>query len=345
MTTIPSGSTTAGEIARHLGATLLGDGSVRIDRLEVFDLAGPACLTFVRSARFAKMWAGAKAGSALISSDIVSVAAPEGTSQPSGRSLIVVPDADLALIKVLSLFAPKGAPPAPGVHGTAVVDASARVAADASVGPGCVIAAGAEVGSGARLIAQVYVGPGASVGANTTLHPGVRVLDRCVVGAHCTLHAGVTIGADGFGYRPDPAGRGLVKIPHIGNVVIQDHVEIGANSCIDRAKFASTTIGVGTKIDNLVQVAHNCMIGRCCVLCGGTMLAGSVTLGDGVMLGGQVGVADNVTIGAGARVGAKAGVNNDIPEGAEYMGHPAGPASEWRRTYARLRLMGRRDKP
>ncbi len=113
------------------------------------------------------------------------------------------------------------------------------------------------------------MGPGASVGANTTLHPGVRVLDRCVVGAHCTLHAGVTIGADGFGYRPDPAGRGLVKIPHIGNVVIQDHVEIGANSCIDRAKFASTTIGVGTKIDNLVQVAHNCMIGRAAACCAG----------------------------------------------------------------------------
>lgn len=345
MTTNPSGSTTAGEIARHLGATLLGDASVRIERLEVFDLAGPTCLTFVRSARFAKQWPGVKAGSALISRDLVSVAAPEGTSQPSGRSLIVVPDADLALIQVLTLFAPRSAAPAPGAHASAVVDTSARVSATAHIGPGCVVEAGAVVGEGANLIAQVYVGPGASVGANTTLHPGVRVLDRCVVGAHCVLHAGVTLGADGFGYRPDPAGRGLVKIPHIGNVVIHDYVEIGANSCVDRAKFASTTIGAGTKIDNLVQVAHNCMIGRCCVLCGGTMLAGSVTLGDGVMLGGQVGVADNVTIGAGARVGAKAGVSNDIPAGAEYMGHPAGPATEWRRTYARLRLMGRREKP
>ena len=307
MTTIPSGSTTAGEIARHLGATLLGNSSVRIDRLEVFDLAGPTSLTFVRSARFAKLWAGSKAGSALISKEIVSVAAPEGTSQPSGRALIVVPDADLALIQVLTLFSPRSAAPAPGVHATAVVDAAARVAPTAYIGPGCVVAAGASVGEGAHLIAQAYVGPGASIGADTTLHPGVRVLDRCAVGAHCVLHAGVVIGADGFGYRPDPAGKGLVKIPHIGNVVIHDHVEIGANSCIDRAKFASTTIGAGTKIDNLVQVAHNCMIGRCCVLCGGTMLAGSVTLGDGVMLGGQVGIADNVTVGAGARVGAKAG--------------------------------------
>lgn len=336
---------TAGDVARHLGATLLGDASVRIERLEVFDLAGPTCLTFIRSGRFARLWEGAKAGCALISKDIVSVAAPEGTSQPSGRSLIVVPDADLALIKVLTLFAPLEAPPTPGVHPSAVIDPTARVAASACVGPVCVVAAGAEVGEGAHLVAQVFVGRDAKVGAATTLHPGVRVLDRCVVGAHCVLHAGVTVGADGFGYRPDPAGSGLVKIPHIGNVVIQDHVEIGANSCIDRAKFASTTIGAGTKIDNLVQIAHNCVIGRCCVLCGGVMLAGSVTLGDGVMLGGQVGIADNVTIGAGARVGAKAGVNNDIPPNAEYMGHPAGPASEWRRTYARLRLMGRREKP
>ncbi len=254
----------------------------------------------------------------------------------------MVPDADLALIKILSLFAPRTPAPPPGIHPTAYVDPSARVAATASIGPHCVISAGATVAEHAVLMAHDFVGENASVGPGTRLHPGVRILERCTVGGSCTLYPGVVIGADGFGYRPDPSGDGLVKVPHIGDVVVEDHVEIGANSCIDRAKFSSTIIGAGTKIDNLVQIAHNCLVGRCCVLCGGTMLAGSVTLGDGVVLGGQVGVADNVTIGAGSRVGAKAGVNNDIPGGADYMGHPAGPASEWRRTFAKLRLMGRR---
>ncbi|MFO0832474.1 MAG: UDP-3-O-(3-hydroxymyristoyl)glucosamine N-acyltransferase [Phycisphaerales bacterium] len=335
-------TTTAGEIAQFLGATLVGDRAVVLERLEVFDRAGAGCLTFIRTAKFARAWGQARGACALVSADIAGLASPEGAEPPAGRALIVVPDADLALVRVLGLFAPPAPPRAPGVHATAVVEAGARVAPTACVGAQCYIGPGAEVGDGAHLLGQVFVGAGARVGAHTTLHPGVRLLERCEVGSHCTLHAGVVIGADGFGYRPDPSGRGLVKVPHIGNVVVQDHVEIGANACVDRAKFASTVVGAGTKIDNLVQVAHNCVIGRCCILCGGTLLAGSVTLGDGVVLGGGVGVADNVSIGAGARIGAKSGVNHDVPPGVEYMGHPAGPATEWRRTFARLRMMGRR---
>ncbi len=175
----------------------------------------------------------------------------------------------------------------------------------------------------------------------STLHPHVSVLDRCIIGNDCVLHAGVAIGADGFGYRPSPDGRGLLKIPHIGNVVIGDHVEIGANSCVDRAKFGSTTVGNGTKIDNLVQIAHGCRVGRSCIICGQTGMAGSVIVGDGVIIGGGVGVADNVEIGSGARIAALSGVTGNVPAGQTWMGAPAAPAGEWRRTYAAMRRMGK----
>jgi UDP-3-O-[3-hydroxymyristoyl] glucosamine N-acyltransferase len=184
------------------------------------------------------------------------------------------------------------------------------------------------------------------VGERTVLHPNVVIYERSVVGNDCILHAGVIIGADGFGYHPRPDGRGVIKIPHIGNVVIHENVEIGANSCVDKGKFGSTVIGAGTKIDNLVQIGHNCQLGRSCILCGECGLSGSVKLGDGVVLGGRVGVADNVSIGSGARVGAYSGVSNDIPPGAVYLGVPAGPANEWKRIYGFLRRLGKnRGKP
>jgi len=156
----------------------------------------------------------------------------------------------------------------------------------------------------------------------------VAIGQRCHIGRDCLLHAGVVIGADGFGFAADDSGRGIAKVPHIGNVTIGDHVEIGANTCIDRAKFGSTSIGDGTKIDNLVQIAHNCRIGKCCLICGQSGLSGSVTLGDGVILAGNVGVADNLTLGAGARVGGRSSVNNDIPPGETWLGTPAQPIRE-----------------
>jgi UDP-3-O-[3-hydroxymyristoyl] glucosamine N-acyltransferase len=150
----------------------------------------------------------------------------------------------------------------------------------------------------------------------------------------------VVIGADGFGYRPAPDGRGLAHIPHVGTVEIGDFVDVGANSCIDRAKFGATTIGSGTKIDNLVQIAHNCRIGRSCILCGQVGLAGSVVLGDGVVLGGAASVADHLTLGAGVRIAARSGVMNDIPAGETWVGLPAAPAGESMRNYAAFRRLG-----
>ena len=153
------------------------------------------------------------------------------------------------------------------------------------------------------------------------------------------MHQTVSIGADGFGYRPDPSGAGLLKMPHLGNVIIEDGVEIGANSCVDRAKFGSTVVGAGTKVDNLVQIAHNCTIGRCCVIAGCTGLSGSVKIGDGAQIGGGVGITDHVTVGPGAKIGARSFVMRDVPAGAVSLGHPADESQSTLRQWASVRKL------
>ncbi len=335
----PTTSLTVAHLASLTGATVAGDGTLVISRVDTFDAAGEGCLTFVRSSSFAQRWNACGATAALITKDLVEAAGV----QFANKALLVVGDVDLAMIEVLGAFTPAATARPAGVHATAVVDATAKVAASAHVGPGCVIEAHAQVGERAVLVSQVTIGSHAKIGDGTVLHSGVRVLEHCEIGRLCILHANVVIGADGFGYRPRPDGKGLLKIPHIGNVVIGDDVEIGACSCVDRGKFGATTVGSGTKIDNLVQIGHNCVIGRCCILCGSTGLAGSVTVGDGVIFGGGVCIADNLNIGSGAKIAGMAGVMNDVPAGATYVGAPAMPAGEWRRMQVQMRKLGRKS--
>lgn len=332
-----AGSTarTAGDIARDLGGELLGDKDATVTHLNTIDSATPGALTFIRTERYAEEWArcGASVG-------LISMSAAAHTREPAkGRALIVVPDADLALVRVLEMFAPPAPCPVPGLHPRAFVEHGASIATSASIGPNCTIRAGAQVGEGCVLVAGVFIGSDAKIGAGSVLHAGVRVLDRCVVGARCLFHPGVTIGADGFGFRPGPAGP--VKVPHIGNVEVGDEVEIGANSCVDRAKFGSTRIGDKTKIDNLVQIGHNCIIGRACLICGQVGISGSVKIGDGAILGGGSAIADNIEVGERAQVAARAGVANNIPAGEVWIGMPAGPAREFRRNYAAFRMLGK----
>jgi UDP-3-O-[3-hydroxymyristoyl] glucosamine N-acyltransferase len=321
---------TTGEIAALVNGELLGPVDLHIERLDAIDLAGPHSLTFIRSAAFGAQWAKSAGTAALVTKGVLVPG-----HDPSIRALIVVPDADRAMIPLLEAFAPRHSKTRAGIHPSAIIDSSAKVDPSASVGPLCVIGPGATVGAGAALVSSVTLGTSAIVGAESTIHAGVVIGDRCVVGRHCILHPNVTIGADGFGYRPE--GQALVKVPHIGNVVLGDHVEIGASSCVDRAKFGSTTIGTGTKIDNLVQIGHNCRIGRSCIICGQCGLSGSVTLGDGVILGGSVGIADNLTIGSHARLAARAGVIEDVPAGETWLGQPAQPARLASRNVAVLR--------
>ena len=211
----------------------------------------------------------------------------------------------------------------PGIHPSAVIHATAEIAEGASIGAGCYVGPGASIDEGVLLYPNVTVMDDSTIGAGTVIWPGTVVRERCSIGARCILHSNVTIGADGFGYRPSADGRGLVKIPQIGTVTIGNAVEIGSGSCVDRGKFSSTVLGDGTKIDNQVQIAHNCRLGRCCVMAGQSGLAGSVTLGDGVMIGGGARVKDHVTIGDGVKLGGNTTVISDIEPGRTLLGTPA----------------------
>ncbi|MFO0835109.1 MAG: UDP-3-O-(3-hydroxymyristoyl)glucosamine N-acyltransferase [Phycisphaerales bacterium] len=329
-----------GELAELVNAEVAGSRDIEITHMDVLDRAGPGALSFIRSKRFARQWPTSKASAALVTRGIEI----ERPGEQSGRAILIVADADLALVQVLERFAPAPAARAPGAHPGAFIDPTATVGAGASVGPGCLVEAGASIGDGTVLVHNVHVGRNAKIGRACTLHSNVCVLDGCVVGDGCILHSCVVIGTDGFGYRPDPQGRGVVKIPHIGNVEIGAGVEIGANTCIDRAKFGSTIIGAGSKIDNLVQIGHGVRVGRGCLFAAQVGIAGSATFGDGVQMGGQVGVAEGLTVGRMARVGGQSGVMRDIPDGETWMGYPAVPMWEFlRQSPALKRLIERRD--
>jgi UDP-3-O-[3-hydroxymyristoyl] glucosamine N-acyltransferase len=329
-----SNTHTTSSIAAAVGGRLVGRGDLAITDLSGLDEAGPGSLTFIRDAEFAGKWRGARAGAALVSAQIEVMGHDE-----SSRALIYVADADLAMVKALALFERKPEAPPVGVHPTAVVDPTARIAPTARIGPFCSVGAGTVVGDHCTLMPRVTLGAEVAIGPGTMLHPGVVVYDRCTIGARSILHSNVNIGADGFGFRPDPSGRGLIKVPHIGTVTIGNGVEIGAGSCVDRGKFGATVIGDGAKIDNLVQIAHNCRIGRCVIICGNSGLAGSAVIGDGAIVGGAVGIVDNIQIGAGAKIGAKSGVMCDVPAGETWTGLPAAPHREQMRTWSAAKRM------
>ncbi|MEM9065025.1 MAG: UDP-3-O-(3-hydroxymyristoyl)glucosamine N-acyltransferase [Planctomycetota bacterium] len=322
---------TAAQLAEHLGAELAGDGDVSIERLGAVDTACDKTLTFVRDASYAEKFTSSNAAAAL---------APKSLQldAPGGRAVLNVSDPDIALIAALELFATEKPAPLPGAHPSATIDPSAAVSAEASIGPSCVVGPDATIGARAILGPGTVVGAGASIGDGTELRANVCVLDGCTVGPSCIIHPGVVIGSDGFGYRFDPA-RGHVKIPHLGAVTIGAHVEIGANTCIDRGKFGDTRIGNGVKIDNLVQIGHNCDIGDLCILCGQVGLSGSVTVGAGSVLGGQAGVADNLTIAPQTRLGGQAGVMGDVGPG-DFAGAPAVEGRQARANLAAMRNVG-----
>jgi UDP-3-O-[3-hydroxymyristoyl] glucosamine N-acyltransferase len=315
-----------GELAARVGGRVVGDPQRPLSGIQPLSSAGPEHLSFFTDPRLRAEAEASAAGAILTAPSI------EGLRQ----DLLVADDPGLALVELLRLFHPEPAAP-PGVHATAVVAEGARVAASASIGPYVVIGEGAEIGDGAVLHPFVCVGAGARIGAEAILHPHSVLYPGAVVGDRVVLHAGVVIGADGFGYI---VRRGRhVKVPQVGAAVLEDDVEVGANSAIDRATLDETRIGAGTKIDNLVQVGHNVRVGRASILCGQVGIAGSATIGDGVVLAGQAGVTNRITIGDGARVAGKSAVFDDVPAGAQVAGIPAAEASRWRRQVAILRRL------
>lgn len=318
---------TLGEIAEYVGGKLEGDPKKKIEGCSSLEEAGPDEISFVASPRYASLLARSRAGAVLLSG-----VPPGGLSIP----YILVADASAAFAKLVAWMYPEPRP-APGVHPLAVVSRGVRLGKDVTVGPLAVIEEGACVGDRTVIGAQCYLGAGVQIGADCRLFPLVTVMDRCRLGDRVVVHSGAVIGSDGFGYFQE--GERHVKIPQRGNVEIGEDVEIGANTTIDRARIATTRIGAGTKIDNLVQIAHNVKIGRNCLICGASGLSGSVELGDGVILAGGVGVKDHVKIGDGAVVLARSGVGEDIPAGAVFMGFPAVERMRfWRREAALRRL-------
>ena len=215
----------------------------------------------------------------------------------------------------------------------ASISEKATIGDDCYIGDFAVIEAGAVIGNGAKIYPQVYVGDGVKVGAGTTLHPGVKIYEGCRVGANCIIHAGAVIGADGFGFLPKPDGT-FDKIPQLGNVVIEDNVEIGANTCIDRAKTDSTIIRKGVKLDNLIQIGHNVEVGENTVSSAQTGIAGTTKIGHNCFIGGQVGFADHIKIGNYVKIGSQSGLDKDVPDGEIRFGSPALSGINFHRSFS-----------
>jgi UDP-3-O-[3-hydroxymyristoyl] glucosamine N-acyltransferase len=316
----------AAELAAACGGRLAGDPERRLAGVRALAAAGPEDVSYIVNRQGERDAASSKAGLLLARS---AAAFP-------GRAVIEVEDPQIALIAVLKLFHPPRVA-RPGIHATAIVDATATIDASAEIGPYAVIGAGSTVGAGSILEAHVVVGERCRIGSSVRLHPHVVLYDGVVLGARTEVHSGAVLGSDGFGYAPTKAG--ILKIPQIGGVTIEEDVEIGANSCVDRAALETTRVGGGTKIDDLVMIGHNCDIGRHGFLCGQVGLAGSTKVGDGVVLAGQVGVAGHLRIGNGARVGAQSGINTDVPDGTDVFGSPHMPYREFMKSHVEFRRL------
>jgi UDP-3-O-[3-hydroxymyristoyl] glucosamine N-acyltransferase len=317
-----------------LKGELIGNTSQLIEGPEQLQNANNNHITFIGSTKYIKYWADSNACAAVVNDNLE-------VEPGDNRALIKVKNADLAMAKILELFNP----PAPefdtDIHPTAVIHETAIIGAGCKIGANCYIGKDVVLGDGVILYPNVCVFDETTIGNNTIAWSGTVIRERCIIGSHCIFHTNVSIGADGFGYRPSDDGRGLVKIPQIGNVIIGHYVEIGANSCVDRAKFSSTIVGDGCKIDNLVQIAHNSIMGRSCIMAGHSGLAGSVTLGDGVIIGGSASIKDHTTIHSGATVGAGSGVMGDVQAGQTVLGYPAQEAKAMLKQWVTMRRLAK----
>ena len=310
------------ELASHVGGIVIGDGSVVIHKVAPIDEAGPGEITFLSNPRYRRFLAECQASAVIVGRGV----SDEG-DRPASISLLEAADPYVAFAKILQLFSP-----VPRFDGTvsplAHVDNRAAIAAGVTIFPGAFVGRGTRIGVGSVLFPGVFLGEQVEIGANCVLHANVVVRDGCQVGDRVILHAGVVVGSDGFGYAG--GGDARVKIPQTGIVIIEDDVEIGANTTIDRATLGKTLIRRGVKIDNLVQIAHNVIIGEHSVVAAQAGIAGSTQLGKNVTLAGQVGVVNHVMIGDGAIIGPQSGVPKSVPAGAILSGGiGAAPHHEW----------------
>ncbi len=315
------------ELAAALNCTLEGDGGIDIRGLRGIREAEAGDLTFVANPRYLESLRASRASAVIL--------APDAPRPP--MPALRTPNPYLAFARALALFHPTPPEP-PGVHPTAVLEEAVRLGPGVRIGALCFVGAGAEIGEETTLFPQVYVGRGARLGRACQLRPRAVVADGCWLGDRVVVQSGAVIGGDGFGYAPDGERR-YHKIPQVGRVVLEDDVEVGANTTIDRATLGETRIGRGTKIDNLVMIAHNVVVGEDTVIVGQVGVSGSTTIGSRVTLAGQVGLVGHIRVGNEVTIGAQAGVTKDVPDGAVYLGSPAMPHRDVKRQMAYLRRL------
>jgi UDP-3-O-[3-hydroxymyristoyl] glucosamine N-acyltransferase len=314
-------SYTLQQIAEKVRGRLEGDPGRRITGVQPLDAAGPGDISFLAHPKYRPAAESSRAGAFLV----------RGDGRVEGRDLVLVDSPYTALAATMEMFHPRRLPP-PGISPQAVVAGDAVLGRDASIGPLAVVGEGCSVGERTVVMPGVVIGDQASIGADTILHPGVVVYPRTIIGARVVILAGAVIGSDGFGFGEEAGGR--AKIPQVGIVRIDDDVEIGAGTTIDRATFGETVIGRGCRIDNLVQIGHNVVVGEGSVLVAQTGIAGSTHLGKSVIMAGRAAAAGHLRIGDGAVIGANSVVLADLEPGAFVLGVPAVPHREWKRAQA-----------
>ena len=304
------------QLAGKIDADLLGGNDCDIDGINAINAAGETEVTFITDEKFLSQLKKSKAAAVIVQQQINEIDIPQ----------LVVKNVNQALIKTLSLFAPEIKKQPAGIHPTALVAENAKLGQNVSIGPWVVIEEHAEIHNNVILKAGCKIGENSKLGKNCRIECNVVISHSCVIGNNCIIQANTTIGSTGFGYAQINGQHEL--IPHNGGVIIEDFVEIGANCCIDRAKFGNTVIGAGTKIDNLVQIAHNVIIGKCCLIVAQVGIAGSAKIGDGVILAGRAGVSDNIEIADRVVIGAASVMMKSIEAGQVVLGTPARPKAE-----------------
>lgn len=318
---------TAQQVAQLLGGTVEGDESIVIHGPAKIEEGKPGTLTFLANPKYESYLYTTQASVVLVANEFV----PQQAVQPT---LIRVPDVYAAIAQLLEQFGQEQEDKSRTVSPLAFVHDDVQLDMRVGVGPFSIVEKGARVGEGTRIGAQVYVGPGAEIGANVTIYPGVKIYRDCKISDHCIIHSNAVIGSDGFGFAPQEDGS-YKKVPQLGNVILEESVEIGANTVIDRATMGSTVIRKGTKIDNLVQIAHNVEVGSNTVIAAQAGIAGSTKIGQNVQIGGQAGFVGHIKVADGVRVQAQSGVARNVKqEGAALYGSPALGYNEYLKAYS-----------